>query len=317
MLSPTKQTLLFPESPPRGPQSLFRRPGIRLKREPWPNVPRQGEIRSLGGNATCSLRPVSTTDGTHRMSSILSWSAMSEMLKARLDAHPGPLRILEAGCGRDWPLHLSAPYRLTGLDLDPDALAARTDLDEAVVGDLRTAEFAPRSFDVIYSAYVLEHVRGAERVLERFLHWLAPRGLMIIQVPDRDSAYGFLTRITPLWAHVLVYRYMFGLDWAGTVGHGPYPTYHEKVVSERGITEFCRRNGLPSPELHRMCSYEHNRPVRLGALATSILSAGRLAWRHNNLLLIVQTARPTESPSLLPTSGEDAVQDASRRDNSI
>lgn len=220
---------------------------------------------------------------------------MSTLLKARLDALPGPLRILEAGCGRDWPLQLAVPYKLTGLDLDPDALAARTDLDEAVVGDLRTAEFPARSFDVIYSAFVLEHVRGAEQVLESFLRWLAPGGMLILQVPDRDSAYGFLTRVTPMWAHVLVYRYMLGYSWAGTPGHGPYPTYHDRVVSERGLREFFRRHGLPAPELHRMCSYEEDPPVRTAAFLASMLSAGRLAWRHNNLLLIAQTARAKES----------------------
>jgi SAM-dependent methyltransferase len=225
------------------------------------------------------------------MSSNLSWSAMSTLLKARLDALPGPLRILEAGCGRDWPLKLSVPYTLTGLDLDADALAARTDLHQAVVGDLRTAEFPTGSFDVIYSAFVLEHVSGAQRVLERFVRWLAPGGMLILQVPDRDSAYGFLTRITPMWAHVLVYRYMFGLDWAGTVGHGPYPTHYDEVVSERGLSEFCRRSGLSSPELYRMCSYDHKRLIRGAAFLVAMLSAGRLAWRHNNLLLIARTAK--------------------------
>ena len=234
------------------------------------------------------------------MSPILSWSAMCELLQARLNALPGPLRILEAGCGRDWPLRLTVPYELMGLDLDPVALAARTDLDEAVVGDLRTAELPPHAFDVIYSAYVLEHVRGAQQVLERFLSWLAPGGMLIIHVPDRDSAYGFLTRMTPLWAHVLVYRHVFGIAAAGTAGHGPYPTYHDKVVSERGMQEFCRRHGLPAPELHRMCSYEHVRPVRTAALLASVLSAGRLAWRHNNLLLIVQTAQPREPAARKP-----------------
>jgi SAM-dependent methyltransferase len=216
---------------------------------------------------------------------------MCALLQARLDALPGPLRILEAGCGRDWPLRLSVPHRLTGLDLDADALAARTDLDEAVVGDLRSAQFPESSFDVIYSAYVLEHVRGAQQVLERFLRWLAPGGMLIIQVPDRDSAYGFLTRVTPMWAHVWVYRHLFGYSWAGTPGHGPYPTYHEKVVSAHGLAQFCRMSGLPPPELHRMCSYEDNRLVRVAAFMTSMLSAGRLAWRHNNLLLIVQARR--------------------------
>jgi SAM-dependent methyltransferase len=230
----------------------------------------------------------------HPDGSFLSFTEMSTLLQARLNALAGPLRILEAGCGRDWPLRLTVPYTLTGLDLDPDALAARTDLHRAVLGDLRTAEFPPKSFDVIYSAYVLEHVSGAREVLERFTRWLAPGGLAIIQVPDRDSAYGFLTRMTPMWAHVMVYRHLFGYRWAGTPGHGPYPTYYDEVVSVPGLEEFCRREGLAPPERYRMCSYERNRPVRLAALLTSILSAGRLAWRHNNLLFIVQ-APPGEA----------------------
>jgi SAM-dependent methyltransferase len=222
--------------------------------------------------------------GTH-----LSFNAMDKMLRARLEALPGPLRILEAGCGRTWAHKLSVPYELTGLDLDPDALAARTDLDRAIVGDLRTAEFAPHSFDVIYNAFVLEHVRGARQVLERFLGWLAPGGMLILKVPDRDSAYGFLTRCSPFWAHVLIYRYMLGYRQAGTPGHAPYPTYYDEVVSERGLREFCLGNGMNAPELYRLCSYENQRSVRTAAFVTWLLSGGRLPWRHNNLLLIART----------------------------
>lgn len=215
---------------------------------------------------------------------------MKGLLEARLNGLEGPLRILEAGCGRDWPLTLSVPYTLTGLDLDPEALAARKDLDHTIVGDLRTAEFPAGSFDVIYSAFVLEHVRGARQVLERFIRWLAPGGTLILQLPDRDSAYGLLTRMTPHWAHVMVYRHLFGLKWAGTPGHGPYPTHYDEVISQRGLQEFCRASGLPRPQLYRMCSYEKARLVRTAAMMTGMLSAGRLAWRHNNLLIILQTA---------------------------
>lgn len=226
------------------------------------------------------------------MSSLLDFPTMKGLLEARLNALRGPLRVLEAGCGRYWPLELAVPYRLTGLDLDPDALAARTDLNEAIVGDLRTVEFPAHSFDIIYSAFVLEHVRGAEQVLRRFVRWLAPGGTLILQVPDRDSAYGFLTRITPMWVHVMIYRHVFGIKEAGTAGHGPYPTYYDRVISQRGLQEFCRRNGLSAPDLYRMCSYESNRVVRNVAHLTALLSAGRLAWRHNNLLLVVQGAMP-------------------------
>lgn len=230
----------------------------------------------------------------------LTFAAMNEMLKARLEALPGPLRILEAGCGRQWPLELGVPFNLTGLDLDREALAARSDLDHAVVGDLRTVEFAPHSFDVIYNAFVLEHVRGARQVLERFLRWLAPGGMLLVKVPDRNSAYGFLTRLMPFWAHVLIYRRVFGYPQAGTAGHGPYRTYYDTVVCERGLREFCLGNGMAEPELYRLCSYADDRRVRTVAFLTSLLSLGRLAWRHNNLLLIARAAADDTSREPVP-----------------
>lgn len=242
------------------------------------------DAMTVGSRSHRAAAPPARTAGTQ-----LSFTAMDEMLRAKLEALPGPLRILEAGCGRTWAHRLSVPYVLTGLDLDPDALAARTDLHHAIVGDLRTAEFAPNSFDVIYNAFVLEHVRGARQVLERFLGWLAPGGMLILKVPDRDSAYGFLTRLTPFWAHVMIYRHMLGYPQAGTPGHGPYRTYYDKVVSERGLREFCLGNGMSAPELYRLCSYESQRSVRTAAFLTSLLSGGRLPWRHNNLLLIART----------------------------
>jgi SAM-dependent methyltransferase len=224
-------------------------------------------------------------------SAALSFEGMNALLRARLEALPKPLRILEAGCGRHWPLKLSVPFTLTGLDLDRDALAQRTDLDRAIVGDLRTVELAPRSFDVIYSAFVLEHVSGAQRVLERFLEWLAPGGMLVLKIPDRDSAYGFLTRLTPFWTHVMFHRLLLRQPLAGTPGHGPYRTYYDTIVSERGMRDFCRRQGLTSPEVYRLCSYANQPAVRLGALLVSALSLGRLAWRHNNLLLLARIPR--------------------------
>jgi 2-polyprenyl-3-methyl-5-hydroxy-6-metoxy-1,4-benzoquinol methylase len=84
------------------------------------------------------------------------------------------------------------------VDIDVHALERRKtkvrDVDEVRVGDLRTPTlFAPASFDVIYNSFVLEHIDGAEQVLDHFLSWLVPGGLLILRVPDRDSVYGFLS----------------------------------------------------------------------------------------------------------------------------
>jgi SAM-dependent methyltransferase len=214
----------------------------------------------------------------------------SRMLEERISALPGrPLQILEAGCGQLWTLKLSVPFELTGIDADGDAIAMRKDLKKAIHGDLRTADLPDGYFDVVYSAFVLEHVEDAETVLKNFVRWLKPNGLLILLIPDRDSAYGSLTRLTPHWVHVLYYRHIIGYKKAGKPGHGPYPVRYEPIVSRKGLNEFFAANGLTLRDLTALGSYlKRSRLVRIVARTWSMLSLGRLAWRHNNLCFIAQ-----------------------------
>ena len=180
-----------------------------------------------------------------------SYGAMVEFMGSHiksLAAHQ-PLQILEAGCGRSWPFKsLGIAYRITGVDLDKDALAyrkdTRKDLDDAQVGDLRTVVLPSDFFHVIYCSYVLEHVKEVERVLDNFVRWLRAGGILIISVPDARSLSGFLTRYSPHWFHILAYRHVMGYRLAGTPGHGPYRTYYERAMSAAGMKEFADRNNL-------------------------------------------------------------------------
>jgi SAM-dependent methyltransferase len=207
------------------------------------------------------------------------------------------LRILEAGCGPSWPLRLpDIKYKLTGVDLDPAALERRKtvakDLDEALVADLREIDFGGRTFDVIYNAFVLEHIENAALVLENFSRWLKPGGLLILLLPDRDTVFGFLTRMTPLWFHVLYHKYILGRKNAGRPGFGPYPTHYDPIVSRKGIREFCKTHRFRVREERGLCTYRiqnsaRARLVRVGALTVSVLSLGRLPWTHNNLTYVL------------------------------
>ena len=206
---------------------------------------------------------------------------------------PGPLAILEAGCGRKWELKLSVPYRLTGIDTDPDALKARLeekrDLDEAILGDLRTADLTSSSYDVIYCCWVLEHVDGAEKVLENFEQWLKPGGLLIVRVPDRDSLFGIVTRLTPFWFHVWYYRWVVGVKTAGRPGHGPYPTYYDTVISRHGFERFCDEHRFSLIETHRVDTFVRRSVVnRILGMLVGILSLGLVPWRWNNLTFVAQ-----------------------------
>lgn len=207
---------------------------------------------------------------------------------------PGALRILEAGCGRRWSLDLQGvEFSLTGIDLNDLALRARKDLDETIVGDLRTATIPASHYDIVYSSFVLEHVAGAEIALDNMVAALRPGGLLLMRIPDRDSVFGFVTRHSPHWLHVQYIRRIRGGKLAGTPGHGPFPTVYEKVVSWPGMVSYCAAHEL---EIVDACSSNFYLAVlgRLAGLAdralrlVAALSLRSLTADHSNLAFVIR-----------------------------
>lgn len=222
---------------------------------------------------------------------------LSNFIKTRFK-RAGEVRILEAGCGKRWQLDLTGcDYRLTGIDIDAKGLELRkkqyNDLDVAILADLCTVELDHQQFDVVYSSYVLEHVKGAEKALENFADWLKPGGFMILKFPDRNSVFGFLTRLLPFWMHVFYKKYIYRLPDAGKPGNGPFPTVYDPVLSTEGIHEFCNRYKLII--LHEYTTnFYLLRLGRFSYLVTpllkifAILSLNKLKSDHNNLVFIIQ-----------------------------
>lgn len=222
---------------------------------------------------------------------------LGEFVRAQ-GSDAAPISILEAGCGQRWLLRLDGKsFILTGIDLDKDALEirknVRKDLDEAIHGDLRTIVFDEKKFDVVYSAFVLEHVSGAEDVLSRMIGWLKPEGIIIIEIPDPGSVKGLITRLSPHWFHVFYYRYVLGIKTAGHLGHGPYRTYFDPVISRKGIYEFSRKNRLrveaeyafatDGPKRRAMRSL-----IALVTRAVGILTLGIFSDQHADLLYVLR-----------------------------
>ncbi len=208
------------------------------------------------------------------------------------------LEILEAGCGTKWPLQLDGvAYTLTGIDCDEEALRMRCrdrcDLDQPVQGDLRSVDVAPASFDVIYSAFVLEHVIDAQMVLDRFVRWMRPGGLLILRLPDRSSASGFVTRVTPFWFHVFYYRRIAGFSQAGMPGHAPYPVVYDDIISLKGLRAWAAEQNLRivfecglAPKI--LGGKIISTSAHIGLRILSGCSLGRLSNRYHNFTIALE-----------------------------
>ncbi len=202
---------------------------------------------------------------------------LKHCVEALLGGAPRPVRVLEAGCGAKWAFAgFALPAHITGVDLDPEALRLRQtvsrDLDVGVVGDIRTVDLGPGRFDMVFSAYVLEHVAGASAALARFADWLEPGGVLVLLIPDGSTAKGLLTRATPFWVHVAYYRWVLGAKNAGKPGFNPYPTHYDRWVSRSGIGRFCTARGL-EVVLEVMVGTDAAQFGRLGRLGVWLLKA--------------------------------------------
>jgi len=220
----------------------------------------------------------------------------------------GPLRVLEAGCGQKWTVKVpGATLRLTGVDYDADALRIRKeeqqDLDEIILGDLRTVELPAEAFDVAYCAFVLEHVEGAEAVMDRLLATVRKGGLIVVLMPDGQSVVGWAAKNFPLKAAVFYKRHIEGFKDAGQPGHAPYPTVYDPVVSLGGMRRYAEKHHLTITEEYSIDYVLHNfgRFKKLAALAMTlarILSGNRLSSSHNNLGFVLR--KPSDQPPIVP-----------------
>jgi 2-polyprenyl-3-methyl-5-hydroxy-6-metoxy-1,4-benzoquinol methylase len=185
---------------------------------------------------------------------------------------PAGRRVLDVGCGAgalSASLKAHGAARVAGIELDPAAAAiARTRVDELVEGSVVDADlpWAPESFDVLIFADVLEHLPDPDSALDRFLPLLAPRGEVVVSVPN--------------WRFWSVLVRLIADRWAYTE-HGVRDRTHLRVFTRRTLLAMLEAHGLRVERLlrNKRLFDDQSNIGRAGAVATraAVATLGKIA----------------------------------------
>jgi SAM-dependent methyltransferase len=120
-------------------------------------------------------------------------------------------RLLDVGCatGRFLQRMAAVGWRVSGIELDPEAAAkARAVTPDVLVGDPSHVALPRASFDLVTAFHVVEHLPDPVGGVRNMLGWLAPGGLLVIEVPNVGG-----------WGGALFGRHWSGLDFPRHLTH--------------------------------------------------------------------------------------------------
>ncbi|OQX56257.1 MAG: hypothetical protein B5M53_02380 [Candidatus Cloacimonas sp. 4484_209] len=124
-------------------------------------------------------------------------SERDKVLNKYLDKLPaGAKNVLEVGCGFGSNIRLIKGKRedvnCFALDYSPEAInAVRNEIPDAIVADCRSMGFSDKSFDLVYSAGLIEHFVDETPVLSEMRRILKDDGYIVTFVPARYSLWEF------------------------------------------------------------------------------------------------------------------------------
>lgn len=231
--------------------------------EPSPRVPFKGSparIRAVRWALASRFGYTGFHDGDVAVLSRLRPRALRRRLRWNCLPWIGDGRYLDVGCGSGAWLGLARAlgWRVAGIEVNAAAAQkARRFTDEIHVGDVLEAPFATARFDVVTAFHVLEHVVDPVAVVRRMFDWLAPGGLLIVEVPNAGGLGAAL----------------FGRAWCGLelprhLSHFTPHTLERTVQNAGGRVVWCWHQAKPRYYLWSLSTFLRDRGAsRLAALA--------------------------------------------------
>lgn len=150
-----------------------------------------------------------------------------------------PVRILDAGCGKQLQIPIADERFVVGMDIRSDQVENNAHVDEGIVGDVQTYPFQSESFDVVVCWNVLEHLPDPPAALANFENALKPDGLLVLAGPHPRSFKGTVTDLTPFWVHKLVWK-----RYLSSGRSEKFPTYMSDFAQPEHLTEFAAGAGM-------------------------------------------------------------------------
>jgi SAM-dependent methyltransferase len=171
-------------------------------------------------------------------------------------------RCLEVGAGEGsivrWLSGRVGPGSVVATDLDTRFLAAGGNV-EVVRHDVTVDPCPGEPFDLIHARFVLCHLPGRQRVLQRLAGWLKPGGWLLVEDPFLASELGGDPLAGKFYAGVVqLFRQRLGSDyrWALTL---PQPLRAVGLVRTGGAAHIpadapAGRTGRPRPPRLSRCA---------------------------------------------------------------
>ena len=142
-----------------------------------------------------------------------SWEKSMEIYKKLIDdSLKKDQRILDIGCGHGEFLKdtYSKTSETFGIDPDKDALAKNTFIKNKVIASAESLPFQNNFFDVITSAWVLEHLDHPIEVFSEIYRVLKPGGKVIFITPNAWNYNAWIIRTIPNRFHEFFTRHLYG-----------------------------------------------------------------------------------------------------------
>lgn len=170
------------------------------------------------------------------------------------------ISLLEAGCGSTSRIVVGKDWKVTGIDISKKQLDRNKRLNKKILGDIQEVRLPKNEYDLILCWDVLEHLQNPDKALENFDNSIKKNGILVLALPNVHSLKGLLTKFTPHWFHIFVYRFFLGRKDAGKNDTAPFKTYLRFSISPKAIKKFAENNDYKELYLN---IYEHKWHKRL------------------------------------------------------